>query len=73
MFSIASAFAAGTIGRQLPWIFLGGFAILTFGFGLGQPEMEEADPILKLAASEPVDEETPLLSGEGGAAEGHIA
>jgi hypothetical protein len=65
MFSIASGFAAGSIGRQLAWIFLGGLALLTFVVGLSQPEMEEADPILKLAESGPVDEETSLLGNNG--------
>ena len=64
MFSIASRFAAGTFGRQLAWIFLGGLAIVTFIVGLCQPEMEEADPVLKLVDSGPVDEETPLLGND---------
>jgi hypothetical protein len=67
MFSIASGFAAGSVGRQLAWIFLGGLALLTFVVGLSQPEMEEADPILKLAELGPVDEETSLLGNNGGA------
>jgi hypothetical protein len=65
MFSIASRFAAGTVGRQLAWIFLGGLAVLTFAVGLSQPEMEEADPVLKQANSGPVDEETSLLGNDG--------
>jgi len=69
MFSIASKFAAGTVGRQLAWIFLGGLAVITFAVGLSQPEMEEADPVLKLADSQPVDEETSLLRNDGEAAE----
>jgi hypothetical protein len=69
MFSIASGFAAGTIGRQLAWIFLGGLAVITFVVGLSQPEMEEADPILKLANSGPIDEETSLLGNGGGTVE----
>jgi hypothetical protein len=69
MFSIASGFAAGTIGRQLAWIFLGGLAVTTFVVGLSQPEMEEADPILKIGSSGPVDEETSLLGNGGEAAE----
>jgi hypothetical protein len=69
MFSIASRFAAGTVGRQLAWIFLGGLAIITFAVGISQPEMEEADPVLKLADSRFVDEETFLLGNDGEAAE----
>jgi hypothetical protein len=69
MFSIASRFAAGTVGRQLAWIFLGGLAIITFAVGLSQPEMEEADPVLKLADSQSVDEGTSLLGNDGEAAE----
>jgi hypothetical protein len=69
MFSLASGFTAGTVGRQLAWIFLGGLAITTFVVGLSQPEMEEADPILKLASSGPVDEETSLLRNDGETAE----
>lgn len=69
MSSIASRFAAGTVGRQLAWIFLGGLAVITFAVGLSQPEMEEADPVLKLADSRPVDEETSLLGNDGEAAE----
>jgi hypothetical protein len=61
MFSIASGYAAGTFGRQLAWIFLGGLAIFTFAIGLSQPKMEEPDPVLKIASSRPVDEETSLL------------
>jgi hypothetical protein len=68
MFSIASRFAAGTVSRQLAWIFLGGLAIITFAVGLSQPEMEEADPVLKLAGSRSVDEETSLLGNDGEAA-----
>jgi len=68
MFSIASGFADGTIGRQLAWIFLGGLAVLTFAVGLSQPEMEEANPVLKQAGPRPVDEETPLLRNDGEAA-----
>jgi hypothetical protein len=69
LFSIASEFAAGTVGRQLAWIFLGGLAVITFAVGLSQPEMEEADPVLKLAESRPVDEETSLLGSDGETAE----
>jgi hypothetical protein len=69
MFSIASRFAAGTVGRQLAWIFLGALAIISFAVGLSQPEMEEADPVLRLANSRPVDEETSLLGNDGEAAE----
>jgi hypothetical protein len=69
MFSIASGFAAGTVGRQLAWIFLGGLAVITFVVGLSQPEMEEADHVLKLANSGPVDEETSLLGNNGEAAQ----
>jgi hypothetical protein len=65
MFSIASRFAARTVGRQLAWIFLGGLAVLTFAVGLSQPEMEEADPVLKQADSRPADEETSLLRNDG--------
>jgi hypothetical protein len=61
MFNIASGYAAGTFGRQLAWIFLGGLAVLTFAIGLSQPKMEEPDPVLKIASSRPVDEETSLL------------
>ena len=61
MFSITSGYAAGTFGRQLAWIFLGGLAIFTFAIGLSQPKMEEPDPVLKTASSGPVDEETSLL------------
>lgn len=60
MFSIASGFPAGSIGRQAAWMFLGGCATLTLVVGLSQPEMEEADPVLKLADSS-IDEETSLL------------
>jgi len=69
MFSIASKFASGTVGHQLAWIFLGGLAVITFAVGLSQPEMEKADPVLKLADSQPVDEETSLLRNDGEAAE----
>jgi hypothetical protein len=69
MLSIASEFVAGTVGRQLAWIFLGGFAVITFAVGISQPEMEEADPVLKFADSRPVDEETSLLGNDGEAAE----
>jgi hypothetical protein len=61
MFSTASGYAAGTFGRQLAWIFLGGLAIFTFAIGLSQPKMEEPDPVLKIASSRPVDEETSLI------------
>jgi hypothetical protein len=69
MFSIASKFAAGTVGRQLAWIFLGGLAVITLAVGLSQPEMEEADPVLKQATLQSVDEETSLLRNDGEAAE----
>ena len=68
MFSIASGFPARTIGRQLAWIFLGRLAVLTFAVGLSQPEMEEANPVLKQADPGLVDEETPLLRNDGEAA-----
>jgi len=61
MFSIASGFPSETFGRQLAWVFLGGFAVFTFVVGLSQPKMEGADPILKPVSSRPVDEETSLL------------
>jgi hypothetical protein len=61
MFSIASLYPAGSWGRQLAWIFLGGLAVVTFAVGLSQPDMEEADPVLKLADSSETDEERPLL------------
>jgi len=69
MFSIASGYPAGTFGRQLAWVFLGGFAVSTFAIGLSQPKMEGPDPILKIANSRPVDEETSLLGGEEGESE----
>jgi hypothetical protein len=61
MFSFAGGYPAGTFGRQLAWIFLGGLAVFTFAIGLTQPRMEEPDPILKIATSRPSDEETSLL------------
>ena len=64
MFSIASLHPAATWGRQLAWIFLGGLAAVTFAVGLSQPDMEEADPVLKLADASEVDEERPLLGTE---------
>lgn len=64
MFSIASGFAAGTFGRQLAWVLLGGFAVFTFAVGLSQPKMEGANPVSDLADSAAVDEETPLLRSE---------
>jgi hypothetical protein len=45
-------------------MFLGGLAVATFAVGLCQPDMEEADPVLKFAEERPVDEETPLLRGD---------
>ena len=66
MFSIASGHPAGTFGRQLAWVFLGGLAVFTFAIGLSQPKMEETDPILKIVNSRPVDEETSLLTHEEG-------
>jgi hypothetical protein len=63
MFSIASGYAAGTFGRQLAWIFLGGLAVFTFAIGLNQPKTEEPDPVLKIASSRPVDEETSFCPG----------
>jgi hypothetical protein len=65
MFSIASLYPAGSWGRQLAWIFLGGLAVVTFAVGLSQPDMEEADPVLELADSSEVDEERPLLGAQG--------
>jgi len=61
MFSIASGYTAGTLGRQIAWVFLGALAIFTFTVGLTQPKMEGPDPILEAASSRPVDEETSLL------------
>ena len=37
---------------------------MTFAVGLSQPDMEEADPVLKLADASEVDEERPLLGTE---------
>jgi hypothetical protein len=65
MFSIASLHPAGSWGRQLAWICLGGLAVVTFAVGLSQPDMEEADPVLKLADSSEIDEERPLLGAQG--------
>ena len=62
MFSIASGYPAGTLGRQIAWMFLGGLTILTFTIGLTQPKMEGPDPILEAGSSRPVDEETSLLA-----------
>lgn len=64
MFSIATHYPVGTLGRQLAWIFLGGLAVLTFAVGLSQPKRKGADPILKLASSRPADEETSLFRNE---------
>jgi hypothetical protein len=61
MFSVASAYPPETLGRQIAWIFLGGLAAFTFAIGLTQPKMEGPDPILQIATSRPVDEETSLL------------
>jgi len=64
MFSIASGYPAGTLGRQIAWMFLGGLTILTFTIGLTQPKMEGPDPILEAASSRALDEETSLLENE---------
>lgn len=61
LFRSASGFPAGTLGRQIAWLFLAGSAIFTFIIGLTQPKMEGPDPILEAASSRPVDEETSLL------------
>ena len=66
IFSTASGYSAGTLGRQIAWVFLGALAIFTFTVGLTQPKMEGPDPILEAASSRPVDEETSLLENEGG-------
>jgi hypothetical protein len=66
MFSIASGFSFGTLGRQLAWIFLGGFAVITFAVGLSRPKMEAADSVLRFANSRTVDEETSLLGNAEG-------
>jgi hypothetical protein len=63
MFSIASAFPPGSIGRQLAWIYLAGFAVITFAIGLSQPDIEGEDPVVKSAHSGTDDEERRSLLG----------
>jgi len=59
MFSIASHYPEGSLGRQLAWIFVGGWAIIVFAVGLSQPDIAGEDPILKVPESGPKTKNRP--------------
>ena len=64
MFSIASHYPEGSLGRQLAWIFVGGWAIIVSAVGLSQPDIAGEDPRLQVPESGTEDEESPLLAND---------